>query len=251
MFIETYGGYFKTGKQLVALNKSNLSVAWTVMDGGIGNGSPCYVTSGTTQRVYTAIDHGVACYNATNGAPVWKSSTLPTPWTLTYDVAASLTYDGGNLYVTTNDLATYSGKGQIICVDAATGAWKWAAPKTIGWVSVPPVVINGKVYVKGGNSTHLWCFDAATGAQVFDKALGGNSFATCLAAAQNKLYMTDGSKLMILDPANGNPLGVLGDKVYDGPVALDARGGLYAHAGGALRAFGQTVPVTISAFSAE
>jgi outer membrane protein assembly factor BamB len=98
---------------------------------------------------------------------------------------------------------------------------------------------------------HLWCFDVATGNQVFDSAIGGNSFATCLAATNNRIYTTNGSKLFILDPATGNPLAALGDAAYDGPVLLDAKGALYAHLGGQMRAFGPVVPVDLSRFSAE
>lgn len=256
VFIETYAGFDPTSKQIVALNASDLSVAWHHKDGGQGQGTPCYVDNGAQSRVYTATDMGIACYNAADGTAVWNSATLQAPlapWATAYGIYGGLVYDNGFIYATTWKWSPTL-IAEVIKVDAVTGElqWKKAAPSS----SFAPLVLNGKVYVYGTNDTRLAAFDTADGdvAKGFNVALGAGdgwaNVANYMAATLDRIYVTDSTKLYVVNPADGSIMSEA-TGAYNGPVSIDRKGGLYVHAGAGLQAFGQTVPVELSSFEVE
>lgn len=242
VFIETYGGFGKTEKQIVALNKSDLKVAWAVKDGGLGNGTPCLVDDGTSQSVCTATAHNVNCYDARDGGVRWQGLTLGgQAAALSYTIAASLVYDGGNLIVTSEDFS--SPKGEIVCVDARTGAIKWSQIKVIEWVSAPPVVAGDRIYVTGGPGHSIWCLNLADGATIWKKSYSdhtawGTAGAIPLTVTANRIYTTDGDSLLVLD-TSGNLISRVANGSYAGPVAIDSTGVVYAHAGQSIQSFGR------------
>jgi len=262
VFVETYSSYgFPGDKQLVALSADTLHVDWFQHDGGPGQASPVYVDNGTSQCVFTATTTGVNCYNAADGKLFWQSSAHPThPWSTSDEIAASLVYDQGHIYAVT---MPWGLMGQLVCLDAASGAKQWstAAPSS----SSAPLVLAGRIFISGVDETNsglLQAFDVqyllndgsyhvATALTLATAVSGwGNNL---LAAAGDRLYMSDDDKLLIFNPATQEtfaaPASVAGG--YTGPVMLDARGGVYVHSGGGITAFGQTVPVVLSDFSVE
>lgn len=257
VFIETFGGFIPENKQLVALDANTLDVVWFRNDQGQGQGAPCYVDNGLDKRVYTATTDGIACYSANaTGELLWNNKTVAKPWQTVYSIYASLVYANGYIYAVT---WPYNSWGEILCVDAKTGELKWKkqAPST----SFAPLVMKGKVYILGNDDAmlgHLATFDAspdpATGGELIDDAPqaidGWSNFNNLMAATDDKIYLTDGAKLHVINAQTLQDESTISGG-YDGPVAIDAWGGIYAHAGSAIYGFGKTVPVELSSFRVE
>lgn len=253
VFIETYGGYVPSNRQLIAFHASDLSIAWVTNEAGFGSGTPCFVAEGAGGRIYSAPTHAVSCRDALTGDLLWKSDELAdAPWSTGYDILASLVYDGGKIYGVTYDFS--EPECEFFCADAATGALDW---NITGLSSdVPPLLLGGKAYLQGGayGDAHVKVVDLANHTVTQDVATGGNSYKTNMAATEDRIYMTNGSSLMVIDPADGSVLSQLAGS-YDGPVTIDPLGGLIVHwneyGNTGLRAIGQTVPVTLSSFEID
>lgn len=247
VFLETFGGFTISNKQVVALNQNDGSVAWKQNDQGRGGANVAFANIGGNDLVFSAGDLALNCYQAADGAPVWNSATAGIPWLAAADIWGSPTYADGRLYVVSTD---FSEATSLICADALTGDLEWevAAPSS----EIPPVVMNGNVYVYGaGVEGRLAAYDAQTGAEVFNESIvTGFVFRDYMAATLDAIYLAEGGDLLIVDPSDGSVIDRRTDE-YDGAVALDGRGGLYAHNGDALEAFGMLIPVELSEFVVE
>jgi hypothetical protein len=133
--------------------------------------------------------------------------------------------------------------------------WKRQSAAT----SFAPLVLNGKVYILGNDNTmagHLQIFDAnPTGNgnllnDVSEAIDGWTNFNNLMAATNDRLYLTDGTNLIVADPANGTTLSSFAG-AFNGPVAIDANGGIYVHSGASICGFGRTVPVELSMFKVD
>ncbi|MGZ6965100.1 MAG: outer membrane protein assembly factor BamB family protein [Acidimicrobiia bacterium] len=106
--------------------------------------------------------------------------------------------------------------GQVVAYDAATGTPIWKVPvggAPLGIADFPPVVVDGSVYVTGGdqlgafdltpNAAHsaVYALDAATGSQRWMARVGGLG-GSPLTVAGDDVYV-DADMLLALDRATG------------------------------------------------
>ena len=259
LFVETYGGFQPNYKQIVALDAATGNVLWFQNDEGQGVGTPVYVEAGVNSRVYTAGVNAVYCYNAVTGALIWDSALTPTAtWDVgSWEIFSSITENNGRIYVAAGDPFFSATTTTLICADGLTGEKLWEAPGLHS--DIPPLVLDGKVYVYGGGFPgRLASFDALTGAAGIFVTVAPNDFIfrDYMAATQDRIYLTDGvfggQMLKIIDPATGAILDSAAG--YVGPVTVDSLGGLYVHDlahGNSVSTFGTTVPVEVSEFTVE
>lgn len=164
--------------------------------------------------VYFVTQDGVAyALDATTGVPLWVASIG------IYGPESAPAYDNGVVYM----LAATDGspsQGEIIAMDAATGATKWIAlTPSIDMEGV--TLADGNIYVSiVGSSYGVYAFDEATGAFKWNDPLAiGNSTP---AAANGVVYVGAGtSYAYALDATTGATLATLGScgiQPYTSPV---------------------------------
>lgn len=119
----------------------------------------------------------------------------------------------------------------IYVYDAENGQYVWSYPFSGSWYwwGMPPAVYDGKVYV-GGFDGEFYCLNAATGALVWQKSIGGVAGSPIYGAptvSNGVVYVgvTDGN-LYALDALNGDtvwtfPTGGLG---FSTPAVADVGG---------------------------
>jgi outer membrane protein assembly factor BamB len=125
----------------------------------------------------------VACYDADTGAEVW---THEDPVRFHEGLSGAgprgtPTFDGGHIYA-------LGGKGNLSCIDAASGKAIWTRDLVMEcnatvpqWgFAVSPLVADGKVivYANAKEGFGLIAFDAATGEQVWHVDAGGESYSS-------------------------------------------------------------------------
>ena len=127
-------------------------------------------------RLFVSNDDGrVLAFNAATGAPLWdsevarggKTGSLLLFW-------KRRAYDGGisGGPAAANGIVVAGGRnGEVIALDAETGAERWAAKATSEIISTP-LLSDGLVIVRSGDGK-TFAFDAGTGTQrwVFDRGL--------------------------------------------------------------------------------
>ena len=127
-------------------------------------------------RLFVSNDDGhVLAYNAATGAELWDSELVRAGKTgnrlLFWKRRA---YDGGisGGPAAANGIVVAGGRnGEVVALDAETGAERWAAKATSEVISTP-LIAEGLVIVRSGDG-RVFGFDAATGAQkwMFDRGL--------------------------------------------------------------------------------
>ncbi len=268
VFIATYSDFFGAyrDKQLVACDAAGGAIAWSVRCGGTGRSRPIFLDAPGGGLVLTevfdgATSHGVAAYRAADGSLAWSHLSAPRPWSLADPIEAPLVHAGGRVYGVGY---TSGGASRAFCIDPADGSLHWMV-ETIA-SDCPPLLAGGKLFIYGGafGAAELVALDPADGALLHTTAIGGYAFRNAMAATQEHLYLAQSdffgsaptTDLVIVSLATGAVSARL-TGTYTGPVMIDALGGIYVHytAGGAnlagVRAFGQTVPVTLSHFEVQ
>ena len=187
-----YTGGAGSGGTLYAVNDVTGALVWTA---GVANGDASSPTI-TADGVYVSYPCQTYDFNPTSGAYVWSNSTG-----CDGGGGATGTYANG-VYYSPNQASGYSG----MSFDAETGnflsSYQSGQPPAIGatigyflqsstlsavglsdsvirWtfagdgsLATAPILVNGYVFIATGSGT-LYGLDAATGAQVWEVALGG------------------------------------------------------------------------------
>lgn len=142
-------------RNLVALNRDDLSTAWTVETAHGVWSSPILVDD---VLYFSSMDHSLYAVNAQTGDLIWQAD-------LGGAMTSSPTYTDGHLYIGT------FGK-RVVDVDAETGQILSEAP-TSDWVWSTPALVDGTLYVTDvgghvyafntdGGLTEQWTVKAAT-----------------------------------------------------------------------------------------
>ena len=188
----------------------------------------------------------VVCYDAETGKEVWKhedkarfSEGIAGP-----GPRATPTFRDGRIY-------SLGGGGLVTCLEASTGKLVWlrdlskdtSAPAPQWGYSASPLVVDGKVIVfAGGPSARgILALDAATGAPVWSKLVGKESYCSAqlvTVRGKTQLLIQDNKALAALAVADGallwerpNPDGAIipmlqSSPIEDGKVLVAAGAGL-------------------------
>lgn len=254
-YIHTYGGfsgpYLTT--QVVALDLLTGAVDWAKIAGGIGTSSPVFYDDpdgGDPDLVIASTSNasnqgGMKAFDAATGDLIWDSETVAVPWSTTSLIWAEAVLDSGKLYAVTYN---FSGTGgQLICVDAATGALEWSAPSLTA--DSPPVLYGGELYLLGGSffAPMLARHSTISGGLLADTFISGTVFRNHMAVtADGSAYLSmagEGTRRFTLPTMT--LASTTTDLTYDGPTAIDANGDLYLKSGGVMRTFGDGLTATI------
>lgn len=253
VFFHTYDGSFSAPfnkSQLVALNKTTGAVDWFVHCGGIGSNSPLYFDNGGSPLIITHVSQGAGggmiAYDANAGTAteVWNSATVTSPWGATNLFWADSILVGGKIYgVTYNFSAT---NGQLVRVDAATGALDWSVASITA--DCPPVLVGSTVYLVGGpwGTAQISRHNAADGSLIgsVNSPISG-VFRNYLSATDSYLYMAgSGAGLVVLNPTTGAVLNSSASTSISSPPAIDSNGVVYTVQGGAVTTFDATSDVS-------
>jgi outer membrane protein assembly factor BamB len=176
---------------LTCIDINNGAVLWMTNLNGAVWGSPLYINGG----VYVGSkDSNFYCVLASTGEIVWKCPTVAaigsSPayedgivyFSSNYEVHAVNTSNGHELWRTftasgDNTPALYNGRlyigsgdGDILCLNAYTGAviWKYTTSNT---VISSPAVAYGCIYI-GSEDNSLYCFNATTGEKIWQTYTG-------------------------------------------------------------------------------
>ncbi len=169
-------------------------------------------------RVFT-IDAGTAVTaTSTGGATLWT-----TDLTATFDKGGGLS-DGG-LAVAGNRLFATSGYGELVALDAATGAVVWRQ-RVDSPISGAPATDGSAVYVSGRDGS-AWAVDAATGKVIWQVVGTPGKTAYVGTAAP-----TIGDRAVVFPSAAGDLMAVLkiggGTKIWQSSLAGKRLGRAYA-----------------------
>lgn len=104
--------------------------------------------------------------------PAWDEPATWDGWNKVYNLKNRQTFDKAWHVVAADDAAYYGSSvdDKIYCVDAATGATRWAF-YTEGPVRMAPTLMAGRLYV-GSDDGHVYCLSAADGQLVWKRRLG-------------------------------------------------------------------------------
>ena len=164
-------------------------------------------------RVFTLDSRAQVIATALNGATAWRRDLTPAAESGDSASGGGIAYEGGRVFVTT-------GYGELVALDAGTGAvlWRQRVDAPIGGA---PTVQNGVVYVVGRDATG-WAVRAADGRVLWTVAgIRAQSGATGVAAPA-----VDGD-LVIFPFASGQLLAVdsaTGTERWSAQVAGSRRG---------------------------
>jgi hypothetical protein len=252
VLVQTYDSSFTAPynkSQLVALNRATGTVAWFVKSGGIGTASPMLHDAGGTEIVIVQVEQagggGMRAFNADTGAAVWDSATVTTPWSTTNLVWTDAIIVAGKLYAVTYN---FSGtNGQLVRVDASTGALEYAVPSITA--DCPPVLAGGNIYLLGGpfGSPLLTSHVEANGAAGFSVAApaSGGIFRNYLTATDSYLYFSRGGDgLRVVDISNGALVSTSAATNLNSPPTIDASGRIHVRGGGERYIFDATSNVS-------
>jgi outer membrane protein assembly factor BamB len=134
---------------------------------------------------FGSFDTYIYCLDAAGGSLVWKVKTGG-------PVQSSPCVVAGRVYIASND-------GYLYCLDAADGSEVWKGDiSTYEFKSLvgrsmtnyfsSPAVADGKVYI-GSFDRRLYCFDTATGSQVWNATTGGGIYASSPSVAYGYVYV--------------------------------------------------------------
>jgi outer membrane protein assembly factor BamB len=113
-----------------------------------------------------------------------------------------------------------TGKGDVIALDAVTGAERWRYHAQV-WISASPCVLDGVVFV-GDEAGTMHAVDAATGAARWTRQLGGEIKSSATPAGRTILVGTYSHELIRLDAATGEPAWTFtaDDRVHGSPCVV-------------------------------
>ena len=162
---------------------TNLNLKWTATTGNGISSSPTLVNGVAYVGSY---DGNIYAFNANTGTELWTYQTGQIGFSSTVAVVNNKLYTGAD-------------NGNIYCLNANTGAKLWEASAggvpTIGpdMTGVPsatgsPTVVGGMVYVAAGD-TNLYCFNANTGAKVWNYTVGGGISSQTPAVVDGAVYI--------------------------------------------------------------
>lgn len=265
VYLETYFNYdyATTSSAVIAFSEDLTTAVWWDYTKGTGTGTPTFVDStesgAAADYLYTASLTGVTCRNADTGAVVWDSSSVTSPWYTTYSLFASLTYEDGYIYGVTYQF--FGSATEVFRANALTGELDWNVTGLN--TDMPPVVSNGQVFVHGGYyydysgggliaEASLGVFNATDGSTVNTYATNGNDYKAGIVLTPGKVFMHNGSTLMILDQNNSMAEISTASAYYTGPCAMDDDGNLYVRAGNELYCYNAALtPVEMSGWTIE
>lgn len=126
-----------------------------------------------------------------SGSPVWSYAIPGNQW-----IFSAPAVDSGNIYFITNDMYSYYYSGNIYCLNAETGAYKWSHP--IGslffyfFSTNSPAAVGGKVYASDfqiqSYSSYLRCYDGNTGSSVWTYPIHNGICQGCPTVSGGSLY---------------------------------------------------------------
>jgi outer membrane protein assembly factor BamB len=156
----------------------------------------------------------VACYDATNGKEIWVHADP-----VRFFEGLSGAGPRGTPEFADGRVYAVGGRGNLNCLDAATGKLLWshdleaeAAATVPQWgFAVSPLVVDGKVIVfaPGKESAGLMTYDAATGELKWKLASGGDTYSSpqlVELGGMRQILMQDGRALFAVNPADGTRL---------------------------------------------
>jgi outer membrane protein assembly factor BamB len=182
MFSAAHTGFNPSETTIGVSNASRLRQKWAATTQG-PVGSPVVV--GGTAYV-GSFDQKVYAFDAASGALRWSTAVGGY-------VTTAAAVEGGRVFV-------MSGANTLTALNAATGAVLWSVPW--GFSNQSPTVGGGRVYVPG-SITGLTAFDAATGNAVWHTGLDvQEAFPGSAAYADGTVYVA-GTHLWAFDAATG------------------------------------------------
>ncbi|MEM2130011.1 MAG: PQQ-binding-like beta-propeller repeat protein [Candidatus Bathyarchaeia archaeon] len=162
---------------------TNLALKWKINIGSSIDTSPTIVNGVVYIGTY---DGFIYAFDADAGKQIWNYSTG------ILGRRSALTVVNGKVYTGADD-------GNIYCLDGRTGTKLWQA--SAGEVSTTetrlitilrpigsPTVVDGRVYVAAGD-TNLYCFNADTGAKIWNYTTGGSISSQTPAVADGAVYI--------------------------------------------------------------
>jgi outer membrane protein assembly factor BamB len=171
------------------LNQNDGTLKWQFEVAGDIQGTAAYADGkfyGTAWQWYGEdVDH-VYCIDTETGAQIWHQEGL------TYDTCGTVSVAAGKVFVTTYN---FYDCGELAALDAEDGHILWGgpeAPVAIQRTDSCPSYHDGKLYVSGGcvgfSDQYTYCFDANTGAKIWEVSGAGNW--TCSpAVADGKVFV--------------------------------------------------------------
>ncbi len=192
-----------------AANVGSLSQLWVQTGGGFG---PLAVED---DDVYLSNQSSYAydAFNGQTGALLWSTSTGPS--------MAAPALSASNAFLLTET-------GYLFGVSRHTGALKWTARPNGGFV--PPLVVNGTVFVADQNDSIIVATDAASGSPLWSYSLPQSTSPDGLAVVGGVVYVpyvstTQSGGIIELDAATGS--NILAASVAKGligpPVVANSR----------------------------
>lgn len=249
-YLSTYGGY-GGDTTLHALRLSDGTEAWNYVDKGQGQETVVYHHDGIQGYVYHTIADddwnnpggGIICLKADDGAVVWSNRhpLKGDAWLSKYNNFGGIMMYDGLIFAPTYN---FGGTSELMCVNAYTGELVWLKDDSIATDSTP-CVVNNTVFVSGhynwGSGGDLVGYNLDSGEKVVDvrPSSSSNMWTVSVAATNNILYITEGSRLYggdtaglhYLNPTDGAELvtertGRANE--VTGTVALGSDGSVYA-----------------------
>ena len=197
--------YFGSGdKTVYALDAKTGTQKWTFPVGDEVDSSPT-VTNGV---LYVGcIDRNIYAIDTNTGQKKWTFTTNG-------EVHLSPTVANGVVYVSSND-------SSVSAIDAQSGKKIWVfSPGSSGqsFVSSPPMVVNGVVYIGSPGDNKIYAINAKTGQPKWSFFMGWNGFISTPMVANGVLYVAsiDG-KIYAIEAETGQK-----------KWAFPANGGVYA-----------------------
>ncbi len=110
-------------------------------------------------RIYTIDAAAGVQATATNGAAVWKTDLTPATDASNEVSGGGLAYGGGQLYVTT-------GYGELVALNAASGAVVWR--QRLGAPATGAPAVDGNVVYGVGRDSSAWAINTANGKVIWE-----------------------------------------------------------------------------------
>lgn len=205
------------------------SAAITVVNGGgsPATSGPLTLTMGAPTTDATALQINPQHTGAIKFASVFAPTALPTSPTWTAQLGGQNDYSliaGGRVFTT----VTVAGGGQLVALDAATGALVWG-PMPLPWFVVGATYDNGRV-ITMSSAGQMSAFDAATGSVLWSTQLAGQWGYTTPTAANGIVFVGGsgiGGTLFAVNDATGALMWTAPVRNGDGSAPTVTADGVY------------------------
>jgi outer membrane protein assembly factor BamB len=172
---------------IVALDKQTGKELWrTPRNEATGWSTPLVVDYEGKPQVVVSATGKVRSYSLEDGKEIWEcagqtANAIPTPVASKDTLYATSGFRGSALYA-----IALGHSGDL----AGTDAIRWVVKKNTPYVP-SPLLVNGRIYVLSGNNAVLSCFEAASGAPVFEgeKLEGLSGVYASPVAAGDRVYV--------------------------------------------------------------